>query len=399
MTTTFDYAVTNYSSQFGFVTPDNFGAKGDGISDDSFPLQQWLDSPIKHKLLGGLRYRTTKSLFSTVNGAYISGPGTIFADTTAIDVLNVSGNNSVVVDIEIDGNDKARYLIYSSGAGNVIQFNNVHDAYSSNNSARGIYSSTAGGVIIRGNKISNIHSPGNANAGDGNGLSRAIMMHSLTTPTAPSLCIDNIVDNITGEEADAISVLYSDTVVTTYLSGDTIIRGNMIRNSGRRYIKIQGSNIIVDANRCWSSAGYVPENPSAVIDVIQGKNILISNNRVEETGMSAPVAIAGATGERVTDITIVNNYLSEGDNLSPCISLSEADNVTISGNTLIGGNYYVSGGTSSNVIVNNNACRGGNVANVSFNFTSSVSGKVRGNVIPTGRAVGTSASVVFDGNS
>lgn len=379
-----------------YVTPKDFGAVGNGTTDDFTAVQAWLDSPIKDKLLSDGVYRVTTGLTCNVAGASIVGRGgTIKADTAEMDVLTTTGVNTTISGLVIDGNTKARYLIYSTGAGTAIERNRVFGAYSATNSPRGIYTSTPGGVTIRNNHISNINGPGNATQGDSNGLTRGIVMHSLTTCTAPSICSGNIITDITGEEADAIAVLYSDTVVTTYLPGHTLIQGNHIRNSSRRYIKIQGSNVTVDSNWCSSAPGFAAVNPSAVIDVIQGKNIVISNNRVEEIGLSSPVSIAGASSERITDITIKGNYLSEGDNASPVVYISYADNVVIADNVLVGGNHYANGGTCDGLVVANNVCRGGVTANVAFSFTSSATGKVRLNTIPTGRAEGTSTNVVF----
>lgn len=401
MSTTYrDYSVTNYSQpNEGYVLPKHFGAVGDDITDDTFALQQWLNSPVTNKSLGSKTYRVTGKLYVSVTGTIITGPGGLRADTAALDVLNVDASDVKVMGITINGNSKARYLIFSTGDRNVFEGNRLYGAYSATNSPRGIYTSNAGGVIIRNNHISDINGPGNANQGDSNGMTRAIVMHSISTPTAPSICEGNFIDNITGEEADGIALLYSDTVSNIYLPARTIVRNNYIRNCTRRYIKIQASDVIVDGNFCWSD-GIAVVNPSAIIDVIQGNNIEIVNNRVEDNGLTSPISIAGvSTSERISNIRIANNYLYEKENANPVIYISHSNQVTIQGNTMVGGQYYVSGGTCDELVVAQNVCRGGNVANVSFNFTSSVVGKVRTNTIPTGRSIGTSTNVVFDGNS
>lgn len=381
------------------VSPREFGALGDGAADDTAALQAWLDSPNPAKIGGGGVYRITGNLNCSLPNVRILGPGTIKADTVGIDMLNLTGAGALVSGLTLDGNGKARYGIYATGAGTVIERCIIGGMFSATGSPRGIFTSTPGGVTIRNNHVSNVNAPGNATQGDSNGMARGIVMHSLSACTGPSFCIGNIVDNISGEEADAIVVLYSDTVVTTYLPGYTLIKDNMIRNSGRRYIKIQGSNVIIDGNWCWSTPGFTVTNPSNIIDIIQGSNIQITGNRVEEVAMLSPVSIAGASTERITNITVRGNYLSEGDGTNPVIFVSYADNVSVSGNELVGGTYYVQGGTCDGLIVTTNNCRAGVTANPSFSFTSTAVGKVRLNTIPTGRAVGTATGVTFDGNA
>lgn len=385
-------------AQIGRGTPYAYGAIGDNIADDTVAMNAFFAATDPNKSLGGGKFRVTANLNCSVNDLRLVGPGLIRGDTVGMDVLNLTGTNAKVTGVTIDGGNKARYGIYATGAGTIIDDNNVSNLYSATSSPRAIYTSTAGGVKIRRNHIANVNAPGNSTQGDSNGLARGIVVHMLTAATAPSFVVDNVIDNVIGEEADGIAILCSDTVAVNYLPGYILVARNEIRNNGRRYIKVQASNVRVQDNWCWALPGFTPVNPSNIIDIIQGSNNDIIGNRVDEMLMLAPISIIGDSVERISNMIVRGNQLKEGDGTNPCIYVAYADNVTIDGNDLTGGSYYVNGGTCNDLVVGHNTCRGGNLSNPAFSFTSSAYGKVGYNALPTGRPVGTASNVTFVGN-
>jgi len=382
------------------VSARRFGAKGDGTTDDTAALQSWLNEPGVAKYLPAGVYPISTGLTSSLADHVITGPGVLKVTTAEIDALTLTGARPVVDGIGIDGNSLGRYGIYTTGEDPTIERTRIFALKSLTGSTRGIYTSSAGGAIIRNNRISNVGGPGNASQGDGNGMVRAIVLHANANAAVPSLCVGNRIDNIWGEEADAISLLYSDAVTDAdaYQSGFALIQGNIIRNSGRRYIKVQGSDVVVDGNWCWATPDFVPSNPSSVLDLIQGDRVRFTRNRVYDTGLTSALSIKGPTDVYSKDITIDGNYLSEGESTSPVIYSANAEDVTITGNTLVGGSNYVSAGLTTNLVVAHNTCRGGGTG-AAFSFTSSATGKVRYNTIPTGRTVGTATNVTFEGNA
>lgn len=381
--------------------PQQYGAVGDGATDDTAALQAWLDDPDKLKILPGGEYRVTAALTCTVDGVTIVGPGVLKCGAAELILLTVSGDDTTVDGLRIDGWNLARYGIRATGNGHTIQRCTVENIRSTTSTARAIDSSTRGRVIIRDNVIRNVEAVGDTTGGDANGLCRGIVLHADANKTAPALCTGNWIDNIHGEEADAIAVLYSDAVTDTdaYQHGWTKVAGNTIRNVGRRHIKVQGSDVWVDGNWCYNDPGFVQRNPSSVIDIIQGHRVRITNNWVQEAGNTAPVSITGpsSTG-RIVDVEVSGNRLSEGDNASPVVYFVHVDGLTVKDNVLTGGTFYVSGGAADVLVVSGNDCRGGVTGNAAFGFTASVFGKVRYNTVPTGRPVGAARNVSFTGN-
>lgn len=380
------------------VTPQAYGAKGDGSTDDSAALQAWLSAPGAVKALPEGTYVTTKPLTCSTPEVMILGPGRLKSTTTDLVVLTVTGTGAIIDGLRIDGGMVSRTGIRVDSPSHIVQNCLVENFRSTVYSTRGIDSTSTGMVIIRDNVVRMIDGPGNAQQGDSNGMVRGIVLHSRQDKTAPSLCTGNWIENITGEEADAIAVLYSDAVTETdaYQSGWTRIAGNVIHNATRRHIKIQGSDVWVDANWCYNDPGIVQPNPSSVIDVVQGTRVRITNNVVKESGNTAPVSLTGPSSERISDIEVSGNRLAEGDGVSPVIYLVHADRVSITNNLLSGGSYFVSGGTAADLLIAHNDMRGG--SGDAFKFTASATGRIRYNSLPAERPLGNGTGLTFEGN-
>ncbi|WP_431695598.1 hypothetical protein [Kocuria rhizophila] len=384
------------------ATPRSFGGAGDGATDDTAALRAWLAAPGTFKQLPEGTWVLSADLKSDVDGLVLVGPGTIRATKPEGTPLTLSGAGVTVQGLRVDGTNNARYGIRATGENHTIEHCVFENFRATQSTARGIDSSTVGRVIIRDNVIRNVVAVGNTSAGDTNGMCRGIVLHSPDNKTAPAICTGNLVENIGGEESDAIAVLYSNAVSEDdpYEQGWTRIASNVIRNCGRRHIKIQGSDIWVDSNWCYNLPGYAQQNPSAVIDIVQGNRVRVTDNLVKEAGNTAPMSIAGPSSSlRITDIEISGNRFEEGDNSSPVVYVVNADRVSITRNTMLGGKHYVSGGSCADLVIAYNDCRAGDTTNPAFNFTSSGSGKVRFNTVPTGRAVGTATNIVFEGNA
>lgn len=362
-------------------------------------LQAWLDSGEQLLFLTPGVHDVPAGLTCATPNVRITGPGVLRATTAEVDVLTLTGDDQTVDGLRIDGNMLGRYGVHATGARSSISDCRIWDLKSLTGSPRGIYTSNPGGTTIRRNRITNIHGPGNTTQGDSNGMVRGIVAHSPTATTGPSIIEGNVIDGLNGEETDGIAILYSDTVTDPYLSGYTLISGNQIRNAGRRYIKLQGSDIVVDRNWCWSTPDYAPVNPSAVIDIVQGQRIQITNNRLEERGQTAPILITGPSATTtIDDVTVRGNWMRETEGTSPVLYAVYATNLVIDSNTMIGGQFYVSAASVTNITVTNNVCRDGSGA-TAFNFTASVTGKANDNNVPANKRALTGTNVSFERNA
>lgn len=381
------------------VTPQAYGAKGDGATDDSEALQAWLSAPGVVKALPEGTYVTTKGLTCATPDVMILGPGRLKSQTTDLVVLTVTGAGAIIDGLRIDGGMVSRTGIRVDSASHTVQNCTIENFRSTTISARGIDSKATGMVIVRDNVIRMIDCPGNDRQGDSNGMARAIVLHSLQDKTTPSFCTGNWIENITGEEGDAIAVLYNDAITDTdaFQSGWTWIAGNLIHNVTRRHVKVQGSDVWVDSNWCYNDPGLTQQSPMSAIDVVQGNRIRITNNVVGESGNTCSVNLKGSSSDRISDIEVSGNQLAEGNGTFPVIYLSYADNVSITNNLLSGGKNFVSGSEANNLLVAYNDMRGPATGDA-FQFTSSAVGRARYNTLPAGKPLGTGAGMTFEGN-
>ena len=392
---TVEWLSNNYQNG---VSAKKFGAKGDGTTDDTTALQAWLTDSSKVKYLPEGTYIINTGLTCSVNDVIIYGPGTLKANTAELIMLTISGHRATVDSLRIEGNNLGRYGLRMTGMEPVVQHCVLQNLRSTTSTARGIDTNTTTKIIVRDNIIRNVVAVGNASQGDNNGMTRAIVIYSPDNSTEHSVCSGNWIDNVGGEEGDGIAVLSSNGVsdADPYEQGWVKVSDNIVRNCGRRHIKIQGSDAWVDGNWCYNTPTYTVTNPSNVIDVIQGHRVRITNNTVKEVSMGAPISIAGpSTTDRIIDIEISGNHLTEGDNANPVIYLAHTNNVVIKDNILVGGTNYVSAGTSDDLRISNNICRDGVSANVAFSFTASANGFIRGNIIPTGRPLGSFSTFIY----
>lgn len=384
------------------VNAKSFGAIGDGVTDDTAALKQWIDDPNVIKSLGSGSYVVSDTLVSSKANLCISGPGRLIAATPEMVVLKLSGADTKVSGLEVDGASVGGIAIQMSGTGQEVSNCKIHDFRSMTSSARGVDSETFGNVVVRNNRFWNIHAEGDTTLANGFGMARAVVLYSKGNREGYAVCEGNRIENITGEEADAIAILAYDGVTPTvqYQSAWATIRDNIIINSGRRYIKIQGCDVWVDQNWCYQTSDFKSNNPSNLIDVIQGSRVKITNNFVDEKTSGCPVSIKGAsTSSRAVQVEVRGNTLRDGSNDSPVVYLSNTDYVSVTNNTLWGGTYFVASGTSYNLLVAYNDCRAGIPSNTAFTTSSTVSGKIRFNTLPLNKTVGTGPdNVIFEGN-
>lgn len=88
-----------------FVTPEQFGAVGDGSTNDQAALQSCVDAG-KPCFIGLKNYRTTTSVTLSDNAKIIgAGFGSIISTTSNISVLVVAGSNTVIESLTILGNN------------------------------------------------------------------------------------------------------------------------------------------------------------------------------------------------------------------------------------------------------------------------------------------------------
>lgn len=290
------------------VTPYDFGAVGNGIADDTTPVQLALNSPATQVYLAAGRFRLTGTVTSAVDDRTINGPGSLTATTAIGTALTVTGDRNEVA-VNIDGNDFIGVGIRFDGAElPIVSGGRIRDLKSTTANCAGLFfSDTQAGFIARGVTITNVDSVGDGTLGNGNGFSRGIAVGLSGDPTGNSVIEGCYISNIIGEEGDAIGAVSGGG--GAYFRLDLTVKGNNIRGFNRRAVKTQGNNVRVIGNSIsndWTSDTQVP-NRASVIDFVQGSDCIARDNDLYNCNFFNQVSVFALAGEAWSNILVSGN--------------------------------------------------------------------------------------------
>lgn len=357
--------------------PKNFGAIGDGITDDTKALQAWLNAPGKNKVLTKGVYKITSGLTSFEPGITIkSDGGSILAGKENITMITVLGNNSQV-SVTLDGNNIAAGGILIEAKDCTVKNSKIGNIYGSNQAAFGVKAQTSGGILINSNTIYNIKGSANGKMGDNIGASRAILVTSKEAATQQNIVINNIITNVTGEEGDAIQFLFNNGFAP-FLDAQGIIQGNTIKNPNRRAIKVQASNVKIFDNTHVNTL-TINELPHAanLIDIIQSNNVVVQGNKLDATYFLG-ISLSGKREVKASGIVVRKNAIRGGLTLSSGnrantsgIYWNHVQDSKIIANSISDTIVPISGSDGMNIIIQDNRFWGGDGRNPAINILSS----------------------------
>ena len=305
-----------------------FGAKGDGVDDDSEYINNALSSGHKKIYIPHGEYIINQTLNISSNDIVLYGEGVIISNTDV--ALDLSGNNCNI-QINIDGVNNTRVGIYNRGRDNTIHGCSVKNIYSSGDSALAINTANNGFTHLYNNYVENVYSEENDVMGDTPGASRGIRVVGLSINDGNVLIENNRIVNIGGEEGDAIHLISSgkDSMPVT-------LKNNRIDTFSRRAIKIQCSNVDIFNNVIVNKTDHT--SLTRVIDIQSVDNVFIDGNIIDVEFI--PVfGLAGTPDKIVENVTITNNVVRMSSPLSLFYN-TESNNVVIKNNEFIGGSVF-----------------------------------------------------------
>lgn len=360
---------TLYDINADNTTAKTFGAKCDGVTDDTIALQKYLNTNIKNIVIPDTCL-ISNTLVSQENDRTIKTTGTgIICKTEDKIVLRINGNNNKVT-VDINGYSKACVGVLVFGDNCKVTGCNIINLYGVTQAVWGISINEDVTATVTGNTIDNVDALDNTTTGDGIGACRGVHIASTIPRTKTVIVSGNTLSNILGQEGDAIQII-ANTGTLPFAKANALISGNTIINCTRRAIKIQASNVQCIGN---THVNHLPASrliyAATLIDNISGNNVTIIGNTVD-----ARVAFGGINANGTEDGLISGNVVSDNIVISAdtestgsaatkvAMYVNYCKNMVLQGNTVKGGTTGIAVDRSENIIVNNNKLSGGDGGN------------------------------------
>lgn len=321
-----------------------YGAKGDGISNDTAALQAAFDGQSIVSLEPGKTYLVDPVTFSKAYGILLGNGATLKLREAAQSALAILNDSIIVRDLKVDCNglDFAYAVNISKGCENTqIRGCELYNINSTAAAAALIrVRALCHGTIIEGNYLHDLRTTlvGRGvlvNATEGVSVDPADTVRGVKIT-------NNRIENIERPE-DGDGVVVQDFVPPV----DVLIHGNTFRNCRKRGVKVQNDGVTVTDNLIElpydAAASAVPYAGIS----LYGSRIVCSGNRVRGVASVAMIEL-GAAGA-MTDITVSNNLcLSDAANRQPTMDGIMLPSTTpgltrgvISGNVISGARHGV----------------------------------------------------------
>jgi parallel beta-helix repeat protein len=312
-----------YLAGFGVVSAQDpsFGAKGDGIADDTAPIQSLLTAAA-----GGSAFipAGTYLLSSTPNipagtTVYGSGPQTILKIKNAgnCDALNVLGANVTIRDLTIDGN-KANQTIAHTGI-----FSDAQDSLTVERVT--VQSTKSYGMDLR------------------NGNHLRVRSCTVVDSDNWGILVTAGTTSITDVEVAGNRVDRSSLAAATIVGGGIAVVGQVSSSSSVKHYRVHDNDV------------FLPTSPTdvACIGITTG-TFLVAHGTVRGNtlrGGYMGISVDSATNDTVTSNTIFGASVQ-------AVELAKSSRCTVSANTIDGNGLTVAGIRATNTTPDRNAIVG-----------------------------------------
>jgi hypothetical protein len=354
------------------INVQEYGAKGDGITDDSSAIQKAFDTVTKRKSnvyfpSGTYMINPNRDLLIHSNtNVFGDGASSIIKANNAVfgwSLLNISGRNIKINKLSLDGNYAVnRVLVIQAESSNIHISNSLFaNASQSSDLSSEMYSAVVTGIIIYGNtdsitidqtEIRNITA---LHLLSGSLIARGIYITNTwgaveKSSTNLSITRSNIHD--IGPADDGDGIYYEDPNLDKNIIQNTnsTIANNTFYNCAKRAIKLYANGIMVKGNHIindYLNTNYYQgkEKGKLAPDMyagisIYGNNIKVSNNILEGKG-SYYSAIEISSSKSVKNIDVSENKITMGAQSNKkgttSIRMGDIEDFTITSNVLENG--------------------------------------------------------------
>lgn len=366
----------------------DFGAVGDGTTDDTAALKALFASSYKNIHIPAGTYRVSDSLLdgtpvltSGISDRRITADGTITATTEVRRLLQVTGDRTTT-QINVDGNNQIADALRVTGSNCTIRDCNIRNIYGSVSACFGIYAYDVQSIKILNNTIETVNNGASVPAGTSSGYSRGISIYFPTGATGESVLYGNVIKNVIGGEGDGITVLAGGS--GTYYDARLAVVDNTVSGFTRRAVKIQANRTRVLNNYFTHSFSSAPTNALTVLDFVQGGNHVAAGNTFDGCEFFGQISVFATTPESFSNFFIENNKILglTSATTNNVFSISPlGSNVVIRGNYIQGsyGRALSLGGITGLTISDNTFLCPDNAAETVVTLTSSCSKVVASN--------------------
>jgi hypothetical protein len=321
----------------GGVSVKTFGAKGDGVTDDTTAIQSALDAGDSVVFPAGT-YMITGGLHSSRADTAITGAGACLklSQNAAAHMLKISGARTSVQGLRFDADGlSVPYGIDVARDTPNVALHNIEVCGISGSVTNALIRVRGGchGFLMKGCHLHDLTS---------SSVGRGVLISDTTDSATGVRLVSNLFEDI-GPSADGDGIVVQDWPA----DGDVLIEGNTFRACRKRAVKIERGSVTVVGNRMDFTYDSGETSAYAAVSVY-GSGVTVSNNVMSGVVRQAWIDIGTSVGA-VSDVLVSGNVaitdLTNRESAQDGIGLPStavgASRVSVTGNMIYGARHGI----------------------------------------------------------